>query len=552
MPKLPNYTAKVESAGAGGGRRAVAADLHVGLDVGDGLARAGMALLAQTEEQESRQALVASAEIRAKYAKALDDAALSGAPLEPLREQMAAELSKVGENFQTKQGADVATLDTTRALATFDATVNDINVRRAGAEARAGAERILNSEAAQLALSPSYLPQAVENVRAYVDTFARRLSPETRTALMDEQTKRLNAAAAHAAIRLNPEEGAKALEENKWDVAPERRLELQGYARQQIEYKRIAAERDRALEDRAKHEADMKARDGYIQAVFRGDLSAKLRTGILDDPKLLPQSREHLLLLMKAQAKEAASAERKSDLATVQNYWTEINTGKLFSPKPIIDSLTAGKLNLRDADYLMRLQRDYRDGTGQGFRNRLAQEIGRQQTSLRADIVLNGTEEGREMSKQIVAEMIAEVEVKAEEMRGRGPKGENPDTLLDPNSKDYFFTKGKVAEIKARVAGKAMQDAVRAATEKGAPRVTGLKDPALTKLNVGDPFIDENGNLRKMTPAIKKKIMESRVEFPVVPSGETPDKIARREAEARGQKYQEWNSLGNMIDTAAQ
>src|SRR5262245_8987175 len=136
MPQLPQYTARVGDAPIAGGRRASAEDFGVDTsEFAHSIQKFGANLLAKTEEDETRQALVANAEIRAETAKALDDAAISGAPLEPIKERMHAQLSKVGEQFQTKKGASAIRLYQANSALMFDEQANKINVSRAASQA---------------------------------------------------------------------------------------------------------------------------------------------------------------------------------------------------------------------------------------------------------------------------------------------------------------------------------------------------------------------------------------------------------------------------------
>lgn len=532
MPKLPNYTAKLEGAGPGaGGRRAVAADFEVGTgEIGQGLGRAGLAMLSQQEEQEARQALVASSEIRAKYAKALDEAAVSGADTAPLRQQMADELARIGENFATKQGADTATLDATKAFAMFDSEANRLNVQRAGAEAKQGAEKMIANEAKAINSNPGYLPQAVENVSRYVETFAARLSPEARREIIDAQTKRLNLEAARTTIRLNPDEGRKMLDEGKWDLSPEQLAAAQGYARSEIEYKRTAEERDRILIERERREANDKAMDGYIQRIFGGELSGKLRREILDDPTLEGRSREHLLLTMKAQIKAAQGEERKGDQALMVRTWHQINSGQLFNPDMIVQMVgdhMAGKpgLDIRQADYLLSQMRNAKDGADMPFRRQLSQAISRQERGLNQDIVLNATPQGVETKKQIIAEMIAEVESEADKMRREGKTGRDPSTLLDPGSRDYYFTPKRVEELKARVVTRMRGEAVDAAA--GSEEVV-FPDGVKRKWS---------GKGDKTDVKTWLPVKSAEPQFPITPSGEPPEAKRKREQDAISEKY---------------
>lgn len=548
MPKLPNYTAKLDGSGPGaGGRRAVVSDFETGIgEVGQGLGRAGLALLSQQEEQEARQALVASSEIRAKYAKALDEAAISGAPTAPLRDQMAADLAKVGEGFATKQGADTATLDANKAFSMFDNEANRINVHRAGAEAKQGAEKMIANEAQAINSNPGYLPQAIENITRYVETFAGKLPPETRSAIIDDQAKRLNLEAARTMIRLDPEAGRKMLDEGKWNLSPEQLTAAQGYARESIDYQQRAKEHEAALRRQEARERSDKEESDIASLIYRGKVDKAMETRILDNPAFAsdPGAKMRMMALITAQTKRMNGEEREGSKTLMTEMWHQINNGELFNPQAVIDKVKdnlEGRrgLDMRQADYLLAQMRNMKDGSDQTFRRQLSSAIGRQERSLNQDYILNATPQGQEVKKQIITEMISDVESRAEALRRTGDKGTNPDALLDPNSKDYYFTPKRIEELKARVVAREMGSAVAAELGRSAPKVRGIDDPALLNLKDGDPFTDENGNVRKMTAAIRQKAKAAGAgqQFPITPSGETPQAQKAREAAATSEKY---------------
>jgi hypothetical protein len=116
MPRLPQFTAEAGSLPISGGRRASGEDF--GAAVGEALqsvSAAGRQIVTDIEESETRKVIVAQNEIRAKYAKRLDEAAISGADLGKIKEEMNNELSRTGDGLQTRKGGDqlrVATANT--------------------------------------------------------------------------------------------------------------------------------------------------------------------------------------------------------------------------------------------------------------------------------------------------------------------------------------------------------------------------------------------------------------------------------------------------------
>ena len=163
MPKMPTYTAPLQGAvNASLGRRATADDF--GGPQGAALTAAGRTLgqeaereMSRLEAEDQRRMLVAHAELRAKYGKALQDAETNGDDLDPIREKFVGEADTLRDLTSTRAGVASADLYTQNSLAVFDTRVAQIKVERAGAEARAGGQKLLASNAAILMMSPSYL-----------------------------------------------------------------------------------------------------------------------------------------------------------------------------------------------------------------------------------------------------------------------------------------------------------------------------------------------------------------------------------------------------------
>lgn len=527
MPKLPTFNAQIGNAplGAGmGGRRADASDLNdPGLiAAGRQIRSTGESLLSHMEENEARQALVESTEIRARYAKALDEAALSGADLTKLREQMDAELAKIGEKFSTTKGASSLALYQANAGREYDQQANQIAVVRAATRARSEGQKLVNALAAEIDRDPSTLPRQEEKVAEFLRLFPG-ISPETRTRLQDDWNNDLNFKAAVRAMRDAPEAALKRLEDGHWNVKPEQREILVGRAKTEIEGQRRDRELKRLEAQRAEADAVDMARSKHIDAIIAGKANW---AAIRDDPAFAgvqgANAKKELFLFMDARKRQLAGEERKGDMKLRNDLWLQINSGQVFNPQVIVDAVRAhaeGKpgLDLAQADYLLSQMRNRRDGGDQTFRASFASEIGRQRDILRADIMLNATEEGKRTQEAILSAIVYEAETAAEKRRTSTAKGQDPADLLNPTHKDYFFTKSNIEQIKARVVSKEQAAAVER-TMATAPRATSLSDPVLRDMKIGDLFVDGDGNVHKMTAALKKQVKAAAAEPPRGPT----------------------------------
>lgn len=509
MPILPTFTANVGDAPIFGGRRADAGDFGSGglLDAGKTVREAASVFVAGREEDESRAALVASTEIRAKYAKALDDAALSGAPLEPLKESMNAELQRIGANFQTKRGADSLALYASNTNLMFDEQSNAIAVKRAGATARIEGSKFLNSTAAIIQRNPAYLAVAEKDAEAFGQTL-RGISPEQRAEIVDGLKKELNQATAIAMSRLDPEGTKKRLEDGEWNLTPEGRNVALNKAETEIRAKRAEETYQREEKRRQEIEADQKAYDLHLKQILSGGGGKSLRRAIMDDQTLRPATREHLIEMMEQRAKAASGEERRSDQNVLRDLWSKAASGAIFTNDPIVAAVNRGQLSVRDASFLSSVVMAQKDENGRTFTSRLQGRIQTVNAAMRSSPVYQAQPE---LAAAIQMEMVAQVERRANELRKAGT---SPDALLDPDSKDYYFTPNRIRQVADDLQGRA-----RAA---GLVEVDLRQEPNAWKdVPEGGAFVDPKGVRRIMTAAMKQALAkQGGPEFPIVLSGD--------------------------------
>lgn len=436
MPRLPTYSAKLEGGAISGGRRATAEDAGA-VDL-TGAVRAVQAaadgFVAAQEEDESRKVLVKQAEIRAKYAKRLDEAVTSGEDIAKIRQELDNDLANVTEGLQTKKGADTAALHAANTGAIFDNQANQIAVTRATLEARVAGAQFLNSTGAIIASNPAYLPQAEQDVDAFVATLSK-VPPEKRAAMAADLKQNMNVAAAMAQARLDPEGTMNAVKGGAFNMTPEQRMQVVNQAEATIRAKRVDENYKRAEAERAKQEASDAASDGYFKQIMRGGFSMQK---VLDDPALTPRAREHLALMAEARAKALASGDAKSNPAVKRELFLDITAPdgdprKIFNSDKIFQAASKGQINTSDAAWLMGIVANQKDENNRGFSQRLNGRIQSAAAAMRSSPQYQAQPE---LALAIQNEMIAQVERRAAELR---KENKSPDSLLDPNSKDYFF-----------------------------------------------------------------------------------------------------------------
>lgn len=539
MPLLPKqgYSATIGDAPIFAGRRATAQDFgapglgETGLvEAGHKVTASAKAEISDMEENEARAALVKTTEIRAQYARKLDEAALSGADLGKLKEEMTAELGKVGEQFATKKGTEQLRLYTANSEIMYDQQANQISVQRAWSDARVNGQKFVNGASALIQSNPAYLDVAVKDAADLVATY--KVRPDQKAELTDRLTKDLNMAAAVSAARINPQAALKDLEAGKWDLTPEQRSTAIDKAHAEIRAARAEESYIRAEQDRVKRENDGKARDQVFATIMNGTFS---RRSVMDNPDLLPATREHLVLLAEARAKAGAAAERKSDERTKRDLWMAINAPegdprKIYNADPIFKAVESGLLNTTDANNLNALVAGQKDENGRAFQGRLRERmtvIGR---------ALNDSPEYKnqpDLAAAIQMRLIGEAERRARDLRSQQ---KSPDGLLDETSSDYLFKPGMIRDAAAAVKRQQLDAAMA-----GAVRVNSVQE--MLAQPDGTTLLDPKGKMVVMNAALRAKLAKNapppapEPTFPVVPSGETEAARQERERAAISRKY---------------
>lgn len=493
MPTLKNYTAQARPAPISGGRRASAEDLG-GFDA-SGLARtvgrAANTYITDMEESESRKVLVAQAEIRAKYAKRLDDAAISGEDLGKIREELDNDLSTVSEGLQTRKGADTAALHAANTGAVFDNQASNIAVTRAVTEARTEGAKFLSATGAILTNNPSYLPQAEQDVDAFAATLTR-IPAEKRAEIARNLKNNLNVAAAMVNARNDPEATKQAVMGGAYDLDPQQRQQVVREAETAVRARRAEDAYLRADKEYKERELNETAYDENFKAIMGGTASRK---AILEDPRLKPQTREHLVTFMETRAKALAGQERKSDPGVVRDLYLraiapEGTPGKIYTIDPIFQAVSAGSVNTTDADRLRGIVAGQKDENGRTFGSQLYGRLQVVQSAIRTDPKYIGQSE---FQSNVLVMLGARAERAAEEAR---KAGKPPTSVLDPESKDYFFKPGTLKAVEEDV-----QNQMRAAMPKSVD--LRVNPDAAASVEIGQPFVDPNGVTRVMTKELK-------------------------------------------------
>lgn len=507
MPQLPRFTAQIGDASAGGGRRASVEDFAVGggVQAGRNIIKAAESYLDDVEGEESRKALISSSEIRAKYARALDDAALSDTDTGKLKEQMQDELSKVGDEFKTTRGMQTLQLYTSNTELMFDEQANKIRVSRAAATARLEGSKFLNSTSELIRANPGYLPHAISDAQAFAETL-KHISPEQRAEIAQGLAKELNMAAAVSSARSDPEGTKKRLESGEWDLTPSQREQAVGKADAEIRAKRADEAYQRSVKEYEERERDDKARDGHFAGIIGGTAT---RRQIMDDPNLRPQTREHLITYMEQRAKERLTGEKKSDPVVMRDLWLRIHAPdsdpkKIFNGDAIFAAVQSGRLNTSDANQLNTLVSMQKDENNRSVAQRL---------SAMSSTVARAISQDPQFTAQpaLVAEIQNDYNARVlERMTQLRKENKDPTVVFNPESKEYVGSRGYI---------QASIDSAKQRQRDAMPKIPDLREApdAWRTVDNGATFVDPNGVTRVMTPALKAALEKRGVAVPVAP-----------------------------------
>jgi len=507
MPRLPTRSADIQPGAISGGRRAGPEDTGV-VDLQPAVRAvqgAAEGVLQGREEDESRRVLVQQAEIRAKYAKRLDDAATSGEDLGKIREELDSDLSRVTDNLQTRKGLETAQLHSANTGAVFDNQANNIAVTRATLEARVEGAKFLNSTGAILSSNPGYLPRAEQDVDAFVATL-NRVPPEKRAVIAAELKNNLNVAAAMRQAQIDPDGTIAAVKGGQYNLDPTQRLQIEREAER--EKRAQEADRERVKLEARREEAERVdlARGEMLDGIIKG----KVRwPDIRDNPAFAgPQganAKKELFLMMEARNKEMASGEKRSNPVVERNLWMAIHAPdgdprKIYSATPIFEAVQRGDINTNTANQLNAMVANQKDENNR--------TIGSHMNGLMAVVGRSLSQDPRYIGQPgIVAEIQMDYQDRvAKRVTALRDAKKDPMEAFNPASKDFVgsreFIQGSIDRVKGNAAAVGGVD-LRAAPDQW------------TNVAVGQPFVDPNGNPRVMTAELQAALRKQPPAAPV-------------------------------------
>lgn len=340
-----------------GGRRATPADF--GSQIGGAIESYGSALKEvhdTVQESEIRTAVVGTAQIHAKYAQRLDEAAVNGADLEKIRQEMNDELSKVGENFATIGGQAKLQVDTANTNIMYDQQANSIKIKRAGAEARLGAEKLLTSASRIMRSNPSYLPTAEQSVNDFVSTL-QMVPIEQRNEIALKLKQNMNVESAMSLARLDPQDALSRSAAGDWDLSPDQRDQVESAAHREIAGQRTDADR---LKKQAKDELEAQrevTRNNILDGIVDKTTTARY---ILDSNlEAAGEGSKATYLAMLKDSVKAGAHEIKTNPNVFMSFLSKIRNNEITSAT-VFDERARTHQDLEYSDVL-KLRKEYAD-----------------------------------------------------------------------------------------------------------------------------------------------------------------------------------------------
>lgn len=521
MPRLKGYTADLTATPISGGRRAEGSDLAPGglVEVGREIRGAIEKQVEATELAEQRRVLVEQAKIRQQTGKELEEAELSDADVDKIRERLESNLSAVGETLATKRGAEAAAVHSANTLNIFDSAVNQIKVRRATVEARTQSREFIAAQGGLVTSSPSYLGVATKEVDSFMETFKGRVPPEQLAEMASGLKQQLNVSAVRALSKLTPESVVERLNRGEFDLSPDQRADEITRAEQQVKAQQADAARVRADEEYNRRKLSEDAQDLWFKDIVAGKAR---ETDIVGDERLTTRDRQHTVALLRAETARKMGQDRAPNATAERNlmlriYAPEGDPQKIYTNDAVYAALASSdpreQINSEQFTRLTSHAANARDPNNSTVNSRFNEAMRRFSEGANQDHYLKVVPGG---AAEASLAWAAAVRTRMDEERNASPP-RNPARLFEPGHKDSVVTAEFMAPfiLDARRRGKA-SIAAEAQAAGGVVDLRATPDVVST-IDVGAQFVDPRGVTRVMTQQLKDALAQESS-----PSGQAP------------------------------
>lgn len=463
MPRLKTPTQET-SASIGGidGRRATAGDFGVtGLEGIVDKVEASFAVIKDNAERANVSDIQAKlAQAQAEWTVNLAERGQSMQPgdttfLPKFDEDLQKYLGETEQNLvSTEAGRRVFQKEASQMRAHFFAQAGVMQAKAVGAKAVQDYSTLVDAYTRTVTIDPTQTDMLLQRAEAAINDpsgiYAKVPEPQ-RKELLRKAKEDISYGGAKGLILLGgagPETALKNLREGRYgSMDPTKLDDLLGLAKSAIKEQEREKEHAEVLRQKARQEEQMKIMDGFLARITEpgknGNGAMPTAKEIYGNPTLTPQQKEHYLNLRDRQIRGPGDGEGKNP-ATVRQLQEALvapdgDPKKIYGTQAITEAFTAKKINGTEMQQLLAFEKGYRGE----YMSTLAQAA--KSVSSRTMRNMNASL-GYLMQPDQLSAAQNQVEFDLQDaILARKAENKNPRDLLDPNSKDYFFTQGRMS-----------------------------------------------------------------------------------------------------------
>lgn len=459
MPKLPIYEQQVRVNRGIEGRRASGSDFDVGRGLsalGEGVDRVGDTINRVAEQRDLSDMHAELAVIRADSSEELQRQVQSGEinaedALDKYNEKVSERVSQLQGRMRTRAGQNAATTYGTNLTEGLREKAFQIKAAADGALTVDNFKQAHSKNGAAIYADPTQFETVLAETEALLNDpqgpYVNRLPADKRRELIQQSREELAILAARGTIdNISPELFKKQLKAGTWDglIPPDKLPVLDNMADEAIRARQSDEDRAYRLAERAKKEAEDKTWGAMLQRMEKPDLGGLTFKEIVTNPSLSPQLKEHMRGVLEQRLKNPNQMSNPQVVLDVQKkiYLPPDHPDKIDDPRVVMNLYSVNN-QLSQPDMKMLLA-DIETSKTQDALGRDLQQLTSTVHSVfmrtlvgqnpGPDLIANGDTATYNWRKDALAEI--------ERYRA---EGKNPRELLDPNSKEYLGSPGRLA-----------------------------------------------------------------------------------------------------------
>lgn len=495
MARIQEYTQQTSATAEIGGRRAQDGDVFaIGPEVGRAVGRVADVMEDAANRQEVSDVQAQLAKARAEWTVALQERAQSMTPGDAtfapkFNEEFGKHIAGLGDKLQTRAGQQAFQRGSAELAAHFVEKTGIFQARAMGEKAVQDYSVSLNARRSELLSDPTQFQPLLQAALADLNdpdgTYAKMPAAE-REKLKIATQQELALSAVQGLIQNGaPELAKRQLQDGKWDsyLDADKKAALTDRAEVGIRAKDSEAERKRQLEEREKRDRQDNTMRTYLARIIdpKANGGALSDREILANPDLTAGQMQHAIDYKRARARELSEgAENRNNPNEVRRLLGGIiasgeDPSKAFTLEEVNTSYRAGKISTREWSFLSGQFDRYKDGATNSFARDVNSRVGAIEGQIRGSLFfMNSPEKAIDSTNRLRYDLEARIQ----EMR---TEKKNPRDLLNPQSKDYFFSEGNLATY-FRPLKDEVRDQAEAARRKGTTTPAGAvtSKPAAT------------------------------------------------------------------------